>query len=51
MTIQDLRTQDLILFEVISGRKSFGLDTPTSNTDIKDVYYLPKEQFHGLQYI
>ena len=50
MTIQDLKSQNLILFEVISGSKSFGLNTPTSDTDIKGVYYLPKEQFYGLQY-
>jgi uncharacterized protein len=51
MTIQNLRTQNLILFEAISGSKSFGLNTPTSDTDIKGVYYLPKEQFFGLNYI
>ncbi len=51
MTIQDLKTQNLILFEVISGSKSFGLDTPSSDTDIKGVYYLPKEHFFGLEYI
>ena len=51
MTIQDLHTQNLILFEVISGSKSFGLNTPTSDTDIKGVYYLPKAQFYGLHYI
>lgn len=51
MTIQDLKSQNLILFEVISGSKSFGLDTPTSDTDIKGVFYLPKEKFYGLNYI
>lgn len=51
MTIQDLKSQNLLLFEVISGSKSFGLNTPTSDTDIKGVYYLPKEQFYGLHYI
>ncbi|MFY0483030.1 DNA polymerase beta superfamily protein [Flavobacterium sp. PLA-1-15] len=51
MTIQDLKSQNLILFEVISGSKSFGLNTPTSDTDIKGVYYLPKEKFYGLEYI
>ena len=51
MTIQNLKSQNLILFEVISGSKSFGLNTPTSDTDIKGVYYLPKEQFYGLDYI
>ncbi|OOV18947.1 DNA polymerase beta superfamily protein [Flavobacterium sp. LM4] len=51
MTIQTLKSQTLILFEVISGSKSFGLHTPTSDTDIKGVYYLPKEKFFGLDYI
>ncbi|OGS71679.1 MAG: nucleotidyltransferase [Flavobacteria bacterium RIFCSPLOWO2_12_FULL_31_7] len=51
MTIQDLRTQNLLLFEVISGSKSFGLNTPTSDTDIKGVYYLPLNEFYGLNYI
>lgn len=51
MTIQDLKSQNLILFEAISGSKSFGLDTPTSDTDIKGVFYLPKEKFYGLDYI
>jgi len=51
MTIQILKSQNLILFEVISGSKSFGLNTPTSDTDIKGVYYLPKEKFFGLDYI
>lgn len=51
MTIQTLKSQNLILFEVISGSKSFGLNTPTSDTDIKGVYYMPKEKFFGLDYI
>jgi predicted nucleotidyltransferase len=51
MTIQNLKSQKLILFEVISGSKSFGINTPTSDTDIKGVYYLPKEKFFGLDYI
>jgi len=51
MTIQDLQSQNLILFEVISGSRSFGLDTPTSDTDIKGVFYMPKDQFYGLTYI
>ncbi|MBP4142218.1 nucleotidyltransferase domain-containing protein [Flavobacterium sp. P4023] len=51
MTIHTLKSQNLILFEVISGSKSFGLNTPTSDTDIKGVYYLPKEKFFGLDYI
>jgi uncharacterized protein len=51
MTIQTLHSQNLILFEVISGSKSFGLNTSTSDTDIKGVFYLSKEKFFGLDYI
>ena len=51
MNIENLKSQNLILFEVISGSKSFGLNTPTSDTDIKGVFYLPKEHFYGLHYI
>ncbi|MBL1222931.1 nucleotidyltransferase domain-containing protein [Chryseobacterium sp. L7] len=51
MTIQHLKNQNLILFETISGSRSFGLATENSDTDIRGVYYLPKEDFFGLNYI
>lgn len=51
MTLDDLKAQNLILFEVISGSRAFGLATETSDTDIKGVFYLPKTQFYGLEYI
>lgn len=51
MTIQDLKTRNLLLFEAISGSRAFGLATETSDTDIRGVYYLPKEEFFGLNYI
>ena len=51
MTINDLKENNLILFEAISGSRSFGLDTPTSDTDIKGIFYLPKDFYFGLDYI
>jgi len=51
MTIKDLKDKGLLLFECISGSKAYGLNTPTSDTDLKGVFYLPKEQFYGLNYI
>jgi hypothetical protein len=51
MTIQDLKNKNLILFEAISGSRSFGLATENSDTDIRGIYYLPKEDFFGLNYI
>ncbi|WP_411810908.1 DNA polymerase beta superfamily protein [Chryseobacterium scophthalmum] len=51
MIIQDLKSRNLILFQAISGSRSFGLATENSDTDIRGVYYLPKEDFFGLNYI
>lgn len=51
MTIDDLRNRGLIILECISGSKAYGLDTPTSDTDIKGVFILPKEDYYGLNYI
>lgn len=51
MTIQNIKSHNLILFQAISGSRSFGLATENSDTDIRGVYYLPKEDFFGLHYI
>ena len=51
MTIQELKDKKLIIYECISGSKAYGLDLPTSDTDIKGVYILPKEVIYGLEYI
>lgn len=51
MTIQDLKTNNLILFEVISGSQAFGLTTEPHEMDIQGVYYIPKEDFFGLNHI
>lgn len=51
MEINFLTSHKLILFEAISGSRSFGLATENSDTDIRGVYYLPKEDFFGLNYI
>lgn len=48
LIIDDLKTQNLILLECISGSRAYGLDTPTSDTDIKGVFYLPKDHFYRL---
>lgn len=51
LNIKDIKLNNLILFQAISGSRSFGLATENSDTDIKGVYYLPKEDFFGLNYI
>ncbi len=51
MTIKDLKDRNLIILECISGSRAYGLNTPTSDTDIKGVFILPKEEYYGLDYI
>lgn len=51
MTIADIKSGNLLLLECISGSKAYGLATETSDTDIKGVFYLPKDQFYGLSYV
>jgi len=49
--ISYLRKNKLILLECISGSKAYNLDVPTSDTDIKGVFYLPRDLFYGFHYI
>lgn len=51
MTIQEIKDKGLLLFECMSGSRAYGLDIPQSDTDLKGVFYLPKDQFYGLEYI
>jgi hypothetical protein len=51
MTIEELKISGSIIFESISGSKAYGLDTATSDTDIRGVFILPKRQFYSLNYI
>jgi hypothetical protein len=51
MTIEELKDRNLIIMECISGSKAYGLNTPTSDTDIKGVFVLPKDKFYSLNYI
>jgi predicted nucleotidyltransferase len=50
MTIEYIRRKSRIILECISGSRAYGLDLPTSDTDIKGVFALPKEDFYGLTY-
>lgn len=50
LTIQNLHSQNLLLFDCISGSKAYGLNTTSSDTDIRGVFLLPEQEFFGLDY-
>jgi hypothetical protein len=50
LTIKDLKKNNLLLFEAISGSRAYGLSLPSSDTDIKGVFVLPQNSFYGLDY-
>lgn len=41
MDVKQLESTDHIIFKAIVGSKLYGLDTPSSDTDIKGIYQLP----------
>ena len=51
MDLKDLSDRNLIVLECLSGSRAYGLATPTSDTDIKGVFLLPKKDYYGLEYV
>lgn len=51
MTLNDLQSNSSNLLKCISGSQAYGLALPHSDTDIKGVFILPKNEFYGLTYI
>lgn len=49
--IEYLKRNNLIIFEVISGSKAYGLHNEDSDTDIKGVYVLPEDDFYSFEYV
>jgi hypothetical protein len=50
MTIEQLKVNNLLLFECVAGSKAYGLSTSSSDTDIRGVFVLPEQEFFGLHY-
>lgn len=47
MTLEELKSKGLIIFECLSGSRAYGLATETSDTDIKGVFIAPPDVFLG----
>jgi uncharacterized protein len=50
MTIAELSARKLLLLDCVSGSRAYGLDTPLSDTDLKGVFLLPKQEYYGVAY-
>lgn len=50
-TIEQLKASGTIIFECISGSRSHGLATATSDTDIRGVFILPQELYYSMEYV
>ncbi|MEM6738311.1 MAG: nucleotidyltransferase domain-containing protein [Bacteroidota bacterium] len=51
MTLEELYSKDIIVFECLSGSQAYGLATPESDVDIKGVFVLPEDDYLGLNYV
>lgn len=51
MNLQELRQSGQLLLESISGSRAYGLALPSSDTDYKGVFVMPKRQFYGLNFV
>jgi len=51
MTIKELKNQDLLLFEAVSGSHAYGLQHKDSDVDLRGLFVLPKAQFYSLTHI
>lgn len=48
MTYEDVKRNGWLIYECLSGSKAYGLDLPSSDTDIKGIYVLPQRLYYGL---
>ncbi|MEM9390806.1 MAG: nucleotidyltransferase domain-containing protein [Bacteroidota bacterium] len=51
MTLEELYSKDIIVFECLSGSHAYGLATPESDVDMKGVFILPEDEYLGLNYV
>lgn len=51
LNINDIKRNGWLIFEAITGSRAYGLNTASSDTDIRGVFVLPKEYFYSLQYV
>lgn len=51
MTIEQVKNNGWLIFEVITGSRAYNLATDISDTDFRGVFVLPRNLFYSLDYI
>ncbi|MBX3256624.1 MAG: nucleotidyltransferase domain-containing protein [Chitinophagaceae bacterium] len=51
LTTEEVKRNGWLIFEAVSGSKAYGLDTATSDIDIRGVFVLPRAMFYSLDYV
>ena len=47
LSLEQARGSDCLLFECITGSRAYGTDTPESDTDLRGIFVMPRENFFG----
>jgi predicted nucleotidyltransferase len=50
-TIDFIKKNNLVLLEAISGSQAYGTNTPTSDTDLRGIFIMSKDDYLGLDYV
>jgi hypothetical protein len=50
LSVEDIRNQNLILLEAISGSRAYGTAVSTSDTDVRGIFYQPFDSYLGWDY-
>lgn len=48
ISLEEARSKENLLFECVAGSRAYGTDTPESDTDLRGVFVMPRNQFFGL---
>jgi predicted nucleotidyltransferase len=48
ITIDSVKANGWLIFEAVTGSRAYGLDTAGSDTDIRGVFVMPRDEFYSL---
>ncbi len=48
VTLDEVRSPEALLLDVVTGSRAYGTDTPESDTDLRGVFIMPRRLLYGL---